>query len=114
MAGFQVTGQVFGVFPSSLLSSYPSLTCPFSATCNDISDGLLSSPVSGLMGLGWQPLSASDSVPFWQSLYKANALDEALMAFYLTRYGNQTNVQSLEPGGVFTLGLSKAVRRKRP
>jgi cathepsin D len=59
------------------------------------------------MGLGWQALSSSGSVPFWQSLYQANALDEPLMAFYLTRFVNQTNAQTLEPGGVFTLGLSK-------
>jgi cathepsin D len=59
------------------------------------------------MGLGWQSLSSSGAVPFWQSLYQANALDEPLMAFYLTRFVNQTNAQDLEPGGVFTLGLSK-------
>ncbi|KAI9451913.1 aspartic peptidase A1 [Lactarius psammicola] len=87
MAGFQVDRQVL-------------------ATCDVISDGLLSSPVSGLMGLGWQSLSSSGSVPFWQSLFQANALDEPLMAFYLTRYVNQTNVDDLEPGGVFTLGVT--------
>jgi hypothetical protein len=58
------------------------------------------------MGLGWQSLSSSGSVPFWQSLYQANSLDEPLMSFYLTRFGNQTNAQDLEPGGVFTLGMS--------
>jgi cathepsin D len=58
------------------------------------------------MGLGWQSLSSSGSIPFWQSLYEANSLDEPLMAFYLTRFVNQTNAQDLEPGGVFTLGLS--------
>jgi hypothetical protein len=87
MAGFQVKEQVF-------------------ATCDVISANLLDSPVSGLMGLGWQSLSSSGAVPFWQSLYQANALDEPLMAFYLTRFVNQTNAQDLEPGGVFTLGAT--------
>ena len=59
------------------------------------------------MGLGWQALSSSGSVPFWQSLFQANALDEPLMAFYLTRFLNETSASDLEPGGVFTLGLSK-------
>jgi len=87
MAGFQVKQQVF-------------------ATCDVVSNNLLDSPVSGLMGLGWQSLSSSGSVPFWQSLYQANALDEPLMAFYLTRFVNQSNAQDLEPGGVFTLGAT--------
>ncbi|KAH9039286.1 acid protease [Lactarius pseudohatsudake] len=87
MAGFQVAKQVL-------------------ATCDDFSDGLLSAPVSGLMGLGWQSLSSSGSVPFWQSLFEGNALDEPLMAFYLTRFVNGTNVADQEPGGVFTLGAT--------
>jgi cathepsin D len=89
MAGFQIDKQVF-------------------ATCDVISDGLLDAPISGLMGLGWQSLSSSGSVPFWQSLYQANSLDEPLMSFYLTRFGNQTNAQDLEPGGVFTLGATNS------
>jgi hypothetical protein len=87
MAGFQIDKQVF-------------------ATCDVISSSLLDAPVSGLMGLGWQSLSSSGSTPFWQSLYEANSLDEPLMAFYLTRFVNQTNAQTLEPGGVFTLGAT--------
>ncbi|KAH9074853.1 aspartic peptidase A1 [Lactarius deliciosus] len=77
MAGFQVSKQVF-------------------ATCDDFSNGLLDSP----------SLSSSGSVPFWQSLFEGNALDEPLMAFYLTRFVNQTNVADQEPGGVFTLGAT--------
>ncbi|KAH8991661.1 acid protease [Lactarius akahatsu] len=87
MAGFQVAKQVL-------------------ATCDDFSDGLLDAPVSGLMGLGWQSLSSSGSIPFWQSLFEGNALDEPLMAFYLTRFVNGTNVADQEPGGVFTLGAT--------
>ncbi|KAI0251412.1 aspartic peptidase A1 [Lactifluus subvellereus] len=87
MAGFEVNSQVFGV-------------------CDQVSDGLLSAPVSGLMGLGWQSLSASRATPFWQSLFQGNVLDEPLMAFYLTRFQNATNARDQEPGGFFTLGTT--------
>jgi Eukaryotic aspartyl protease len=74
--------------------------------CDQVSDGLLISPVSGLMGLGWQSLAASGAKPFWQALYDDNVLDEPVMAFYLTRYQNDSRAQDQEPGGVFTLGSS--------
>jgi len=85
MAGFQVQNQSLGL-------------------CDQISDGLLIQPVSGLMGLGWQALSSSGAKPFWQALYESNVLDQPLMAFYLTRFQNVTGAKTQEPGGVFTLG----------
>ncbi|KAF8489905.1 aspartic peptidase domain-containing protein [Russula emetica] len=85
MAGFQVQNQSLGL-------------------CDQISDGLLTQPVSGLMGLAWQALSSVGVTPFWQALYESNVLDEPLMAFYLTRYQNVTDAKAQEVGGVFTLG----------
>ena len=82
------------------------MTIP-SGLCDEISDGLLIQPVSGLLGLAWQALSSAGVKPFWQALYDSNALDEPLMAFYLTRFQNVTGADEQEPGGVFTLGLSK-------
>jgi cathepsin D len=62
-------------------------------------------PVSGLMGLGFQGISASGSVPFWLNLAQTpNALDAPLMAFHLTRYTNDSNARAVEPGGSFMLG----------
>ncbi|KAH9987135.1 aspartic peptidase A1 [Russula compacta] len=87
MAGFEVNNQVFGL-------------------CDEVSDSLLSSPVSGLMGLAWQALSSSGSTPLWQNLYQNNVLDQPLMAFYLTRFQNSSRAQEQEPGGVFTLGAT--------
>lgn len=75
-----------------------------SGLCEEVSDNLLSSPVSGLMGLAWQALSSSGSTPFWENLYQNNVLDEPLMAFYLTRFQNSSRGDEQEPGGVFTLG----------
>jgi hypothetical protein len=78
-----------------------------SGLCDQISSGLLDAPVSGLMGLGWQSLSSSGAKPLWQALYEGNVFDEPVMAFYLTRFQNVSRAQEQEPGGVFTLGLSK-------
>ena len=61
------------------------------------------------MGLAWQALSSSGVKPFWQALYEGSALDQPLMAFYLTRFQNVSGVKEQEPGGVFTLGLSNEV-----
>jgi cathepsin D len=67
MAGFSVSNQVF-------------------ATCDLVSSGLLSTPVSGLMGLAFQTIAASKATPFWQTLVSSGAWDEPVMAFYLSRY----------------------------
>jgi cathepsin D len=66
MAGFSVSNQVFGV-------------------CDAISQGLLSNPVSGLVGLAWQQIANSGAVPFWQTLAGSGQWDQPLMAFQLTR-----------------------------
>ncbi|KAI0272749.1 aspartic peptidase domain-containing protein [Gloeopeniophorella convolvens] len=87
MAGFRVANQVLGL-------------------CDEVSSGLLNAPVSGLMGLAWQSLSASGSTPFWQSLFEGGVWDEPLMAFHLTRFLNESNTQELEPGGIFTMGTT--------
>jgi len=45
IAGFSVCNQVF-------------------AAVNQVTSGLLTSPVSGLLGLAWQTIAASGAVPF--------------------------------------------------
>lgn len=66
MAGFSVANQVFGV-------------------CDQVSKGLLNSPVSGLMGLAWNTIASSGATPFWQTLAASGAWDSPEMAFQLTR-----------------------------
>ena len=105
MAGFRVQNQSLGMFNASPTGCSMTST---SGLCDQISDGMLIQPVSGLMGLAWQAQSTANVKPFWQALYESNVLDEPLMAFYLTRYQNVTGARApLEPGGVFTLGLFK-------
>ncbi|TFK25570.1 aspartic peptidase A1 [Coprinopsis marcescibilis] len=86
MAGFQVSNQVFAV-------------------CDQVSSGLLSSPVSGLLGLGFETIASSKATPFWETLVTEGAWDQPVMSFHLTRYLNVSDVESLEPGGSFTMGF---------
>ena len=86
MAGFTITAQTFAVV-------------------DEITSGVLTSPISGLLGLGWAQLAASGATPFWQSLAQSNdTLSERLFGIQLARYGNDSDAQAQEPGGTFTLG----------
>jgi cathepsin D len=85
MAGFQVTGQVF-------------------ALADQVSSGLLSSPVSGLMGLGWSTIASSRATPFWETLAKGSQWTEPVMSFFLTRFIDVDGAAAQEPGGEFMMG----------
>ncbi|KAF8872837.1 aspartic peptidase A1 [Gymnopilus junonius] len=89
MAGFSVQNQVFAV-------------------CDQVSSGLLTSPVSGLLGLGFQSIASSNAMPLWQTLATSGAWDAPLMAFQLTRYLNNTSASKEEPGGSFTMGFTNS------
>ncbi|KIY60860.1 acid protease, partial [Cylindrobasidium torrendii FP15055 ss-10] len=86
LAGFSVTDQVF-------------------APASEVATGLLSSPVSGIMGMAWQSIASSNAMPFWQNLVANNAWDQPLMAFQLSRYLNVAGAQTLEQGGQFSMGF---------
>lgn len=110
MAGFSVNNQVFGAV-------------------TQVSEGLLSSPVSGLLGLGWQSIATSGQPPFWQTLASKGAWSQPVMGFQLTRYVlrliypeyiysaiisflNDSSARPLEPGGSFTMGGLKFLRTR--
>ncbi|EIN10592.1 acid protease [Punctularia strigosozonata HHB-11173 SS5] len=76
------------------------------AVCDQVSQGLLNKPVSGLLGLGWAPIAESGAVPIWQQLAGRGLWDEPVMAFHLTRFLNDSNAQEFEPGGSFTMGFA--------
>ncbi|EPQ56668.1 aspartic peptidase A1 [Gloeophyllum trabeum ATCC 11539] len=86
MAGFSVANQVFGV-------------------CNAVSSGLLNNPVSGLLGLAWNTIATSGATPLWQTLAGSGAWDSPVMSFHLTRFVDDSQAQTLEPGGSFTMGF---------
>lgn len=77
---------------------------------NQTTQQLLTAPISGLMGMGFQSIAASGATPFWQSLAETSgALDSPLFAFQLTRFTNDTDSQQqLQPGGTFTLGATNS------
>jgi cathepsin D len=85
MAGFSVPNQNFGVVDA-------------------VSPGLLTTPVSGLLGLGFKTIASSHATPFWQTLVESGAWDQPVMSFYLSRFINATHAKPQEPGGRFTMG----------
>lgn len=66
--------------------------------------GLVTAPVSGLMGLAFESLASTNATPFWQALTNSNALSSPEMSFWLSREVNTVTDSTLAPGGVFTLG----------
>ncbi|KAI6167423.1 acid protease [Pisolithus thermaeus] len=89
MAGFSVFNQGFAVV-------------------NDMSSGFLFAPTSGLLGLAWDPLALTQQMPFWQTLAGSGAWDSPLFAVQLTRYTNDTQAKTLEPGGVLNFGYTNS------
>ncbi|KAF8842383.1 acid protease [Paxillus ammoniavirescens] len=106
---FSVTygsGQVIGVLAEDVvqMAGFSVQNQPFGAV-TQISSRLLTSPVSGLLGLGWQSISSSGQMPFWETLASNGAWSQSLMAFQLTRFVNATSAAPIEPGGSFTMGF---------
>ncbi|TFK71382.1 aspartic peptidase A1 [Pluteus cervinus] len=87
MAGFTVANQSFAI-------------------CDTVSDGLLQSPASGLMGLGFQTIASSGAVPLWETLVTSKTWSEPVMGFHLTRFGDVPTARTLEPGGSFDMGFT--------
>lgn len=61
------------------------------------------------MGLAFESISSTNSVPFWQALVNAGDLSAPEMSFWLTRTADESGGSSVNgdtevPGGVFTLG----------
>lgn len=89
-AGFEVQQQTFGLVDGT-------------------SSGLLTNPVSGLMGLAFSSLATSGATPFWEAIANTNgALSSSLFGVQLTRFNNASRATTLEPGGTFTFGATNS------
>lgn len=66
MSGYAVEDQVFAVVDS-------------------VTPGLLSTPVSGLMGLAFRGIATSGGTPFWSRIAATGLWDKPLMSFCLTK-----------------------------
>jgi cathepsin D len=76
--------------------------CPVAV--DDLSTGLIDGELNGIMGLAFQGIANSQAVPFWQALINNNQLTNPELSFYITRFVNDPNAKTEEPGGVLTLG----------
>ncbi|KIP11625.1 hypothetical protein PHLGIDRAFT_99453 [Phlebiopsis gigantea 11061_1 CR5-6] len=91
-ASFELTNQTFGLV-------------------NQVNQNQIVAPMSGIMGLAFATISASNSTPFWQTLAQTSGvLDSPLFAIQITRFTNDTNQNAalVQPGGSFTIGATDA------
>ncbi|SGY82493.1 BQ5605_C009g05573 [Microbotryum silenes-dioicae] len=80
------------------------------AACDNVT-GLTTSPdQSGLMGLAFQALSASGSMPFLQGLYTAGSLSQPLFALAGASIGPQDvpSFDAVVPGGFMDIGTTNS------
>ncbi|KAM0755531.1 acid protease [Meredithblackwellia eburnea MCA 4105] len=85
IGGFTVQNQIFAAVTDSF---------------NVVSDG-----VSGILGLGWQPLATSKATPLVQAIANGGQLPEQSFSFAMTRFANISSAYNkAEPGGIMTLG----------
>lgn len=69
-----------------------------------LTSGLLDGDASGILGLAFQSLASTQSVPFWQALLNANQLTNPEFGFWLTREIDNRFAADDAFGGEFTLG----------
>jgi hypothetical protein len=76
--------------------------CPVAV--DDLSSGLIDGELSGIMGLAFVGIANSQALPFWQALVNNNQLTNPEFSFFITRFDNNPNAKTEEPGGVLTFG----------
>src|ERR1700691_4934729 len=81
-----------------------SIDLRYAVSVDQTTDGIFDGSITGFLGLAFQSLAVTQAVPFWQALVNNNLFASPEMSFWLTRYLNDTNAQTDEPGGVLTLG----------
>ena len=65
---------------------------------------LVTGSAAGVLGLGFDTLSATKSTPFWQALADSGTLAAPEMSFWFTRLIGDSDASAEEFGGIFTLG----------
>jgi cathepsin D len=75
-----------------------------SVAVNQISTGLIEDELAGIMGLAFEGIANTQAVPFWQALINNNLLTNPEFSFFITRFVNNPNAKTEEPGGVLTIG----------
>lgn len=85
MAGFTVNPQPFLVV-------------------EQMTSGLLTGDVSGIMGLAFQSLASTQATPFWEQLINNSQFASPEISFWLARHLNDATVAEETTGGIMTLG----------
>ncbi|KZS98326.1 acid protease [Sistotremastrum niveocremeum HHB9708] len=85
IAGFTISKQIF-------------------ATATEVSQGLIEDDITGLLGLAFQTIASTQALPLVQTLAQQNTFTDPIMSFYLTRFLDDPQAQTEEPGGTLTLG----------
>ncbi|WFD34295.1 cathepsin D [Malassezia cuniculi] len=72
----------------------------------DMQKNTITSPVSGIMGLGFESLASSGATPFWETLMIQNKVQERVFSFQLAYNTDKVRSSSeINEGGIFTLGV---------
>ncbi|ODN80068.1 hypothetical protein L198_07878 [Cryptococcus wingfieldii CBS 7118] len=75
------------------------------AVVDQASSGLISAPLSGIMGLAFSRLSNARATPWWETLVNAGRWDSPEFGVYLARYRNDPSASTVEgDGGAITFG----------
>ncbi|KAG8214186.1 aspartic peptidase domain-containing protein [Butyriboletus roseoflavus] len=106
--GFTLQNQRFRAHISDILMISLHYYLQFPSTAAATSGDVLKDGLSGIMGLGFPLISASQTPSFWQALYDQNSLSQPMFGFYLERHVNQVDKANTAPGGTLTLGGTNA------
>ncbi|KAI0823420.1 acid protease [Trametes gibbosa] len=99
------SGQVAGILVSDTVSMAGFNINPQNfLLVQQMSDGLLSGDVSGIMGLAFKALASTNAVPFWEALINNGEFSSPEIAFWLARHIDDRNPPDEQSGGVLTLG----------
>ncbi|WVQ72157.1 hypothetical protein IAR50_001702 [Cryptococcus sp. DSM 104548] len=75
------------------------------AVVDQASNGLISAPLSGIMGLAFVGLSNTKATPWWETLADSGRWDSPEFGVYMARYRNDPSASTVEgEGGAITFG----------
>lgn len=86
MAEYQVDGLTFG-------------------RVSQLTGSTIQPPASGLMGMGFESLSSSESTPFWEVVALQGKVKDPVFSFQLASADSSDSASKVVPGGVFSLGV---------
>ncbi|KAH9929570.1 acid protease [Epithele typhae] len=99
------SGQVAGILASDTVSMAGFTVNPQTmVVVEQMTTGLLSGDVSGIMGLAFQSLASTRATPFWQALVNGGQWASPEMSFWLARHIDDSPTTVEQDGGVMTLG----------